>query len=145
MKTFEPSCLFPVPLKTYNHWVFEQMEEYNIRQINLKSLELDRSRFPDTNDTMNDKNENNQIFLDPNGFCFRLKLQDTYFGIETKKAKSTRRCVYDFNLCDCKKWPSNLFKKQMKYKGRFDARFIYANSPEFKLFRYIVEQKVNLF
>ena len=132
-------------MKTYSQWVFEQMEEYNIRQTNLKSLELDRSRFPDTNGTKNVKKENDQQFLDPNDFCFRLKLQGTYFGIEAKKAESTRRCVYDFRLCDCKKRPSNLFKKQMKYNGRFDVRFIYANSPEFKSFRSIVEQKVKLF
>ena len=145
-KTLEPACLFPVSLTTYHQWLTEQMEGYNTRQINLKSLEIDRSKFPDTNNTKDDKNDDDddEFFLKPNDFCFRLKLQDGYFGIEAKKAQTTRRCIYDFSLCDCKKKPSNHFKKQIILQQRFDPRFIYANSPEFKSFRYDVEKKVSL-
>ena len=143
-KTFDPACLFPVSLATYNQWVTEQMKEYNLRQMNLKSIEIERSRFPDLNDTQNENNDKDGLFLDPNDFCYRLKLEDTYFGIEPKKANTTRRCVYDFSLCDCKNQhqPSYLFKKQIKLKENFGPKLVNPNSFEFKSFQNMIEKKV---
>ena len=141
-KTLEPACLFPISLATYNQWVTDQMKEYNLRQMNLKSTEIERSRFPDLNDTQDENNDKYGLFLDPNDFCFRQKLENTYFGIETKKAQTTRRCVYDFSLCDCNNQPSYLFKKQIKLKEIFGPTFFNPNSLEFKSFQNIIEKKV---
>ena len=141
-KTLEPACLFPVSLATYNLWVTEQMKEYNLRQMNLKSTEIERSRFPDLNDTQDENMDKDGLFLDPNDFCFRLELEDNYFGIETKKAQTTRRCIYDFKVCDCNNQPSYLFKKQIKLAEIFGPRFVNPNSSDFKSFQNMIEKKV---
>ena len=82
------------------------------------------------------------LFLEPPDFCFRMETDRTYFGIETRKAKGKKRCVYDFSLCSCSLEPSNILKKQFIYNARFNEGMIDPNSPEFRSLRYNVEKKV---
>ena len=142
-KKFEPECLFPVTFETYNQWLSVQSVEYATRQKNLNASYYNISSIYKTNTT--DQKEEVEIFLEPTDFCFRMETKKKYFGIETRKAKTNQRCVYDFSLCSCKKKPSNILKKQFMYQARFNEGMIHPNTPEFRSLRYTVEKKVLIF
>lgn len=144
-KKLEPACLFPVTFEDYKQWLSVKLENYASRQRNLDASSMSEINSTSSNAATDENPINELLFLEPNEFCFRIELENTYFGIQPKQSAESRRpCVYDFSLCNCNKPAADRLNKQIKYKAAFKEQMMHPNSPEFRLLRYSVEKEVSV-
>ena len=137
----KPACLRPIYYEAYYPLLTKKLTAYATRQLNLNAS-YNATAFPLESPGRNIKHGMENLFIESNDFCFRMEFGNHYFGIRPTKLNRQRRCDYEFSLCNCNKTLSARFKKQIKYKYKFEERMAFASSPEFRTLRYEIERKV---